>query len=49
MFSRKAQRNLHENLPLEVAAAAIETIDGPLTTNPRRAAKPLDEESHSNS
>ncbi len=42
-FSRQARRNLHENLPLEVAAAAMETIDGPLTINPRRAGKPLDE------
>jgi mRNA interferase RelE/StbE len=43
IFARQAQRNLHENLPLEVAAAAMETIDGPLTTNPHRAGKPLDE------
>jgi mRNA interferase RelE/StbE len=43
IFSRQARRNLHENLPLEVAAAAMETIDGPLTTSPHRAGKPLDE------
>ena len=43
IFSRQARRNLHEHLPLGVAAAAMETIDGPLTTNPHRAGKPLDE------
>jgi mRNA interferase RelE/StbE len=35
--------NLHENLPLDVAVAAMETIDGPLTANPHRAGKPLEE------
>ena len=43
LFSRQARRNLHEDLPLDVAAAAMETIDGPLTTNPLRVGKPLDE------
>ena len=43
VFSRQARRNLHENLPLDVAAAAMETIDGPLTTGPHRVRKPLDE------
>ena len=43
IFSRQARRNLHENLPLDVAAAAMETIDGPLTTNPHRVGRPLDE------
>lgn len=43
VFSRQARRNLHENLPLDVAAAAMETIDGPLTANPHRAGKPLEE------
>ncbi len=43
IFSRQARRNPHENLPLDVAAAAMETIDGPLSTNPHRAGKPLDE------
>ena len=43
IFSRQARRNLHENLPLDVAAAAMETIDGPLTTNPHRVRRPLDE------
>ncbi|HEY6789416.1 MAG TPA: type II toxin-antitoxin system RelE/ParE family toxin [Trebonia sp.] len=42
VFSRQARRNLHEDLPLDVAAAAMETIDGPLTTNPHPG-KPLDE------
>jgi mRNA interferase RelE/StbE len=40
IFSRQARRNLHENLPLDVAAAAMETIDRPLTTNLHRAGKP---------
>ena len=43
IFSARARRNLHENLPLDVAAAAMETIDGPLTINPHRVGKPLDE------
>jgi mRNA interferase RelE/StbE len=43
VFSRQARRNLHENLPLDVAAAAMETIDGPLTSSPHRVGKPLDE------
>ena len=43
IFSARARRNLHENLPLDVAAAAMETIDGPLTTDPHRVGKPLDE------
>ncbi|HEY7012527.1 MAG TPA: hypothetical protein VH480_07225, partial [Streptosporangiaceae bacterium] len=45
IFSRQARHNLHENLPLDVAAAAaaMETIDGPLATSPHRAGKPLDE------
>jgi mRNA interferase RelE/StbE len=43
IFSRQARRNLHENLPLDVAAAAMESIDGPLSANPHRAGKPLDE------
>ena len=42
IFSRQARRNLHENLPLDVAVAAMETIDGP-PTNPHRAGKPLEE------
>jgi mRNA interferase RelE/StbE len=43
IFSRQARRNLYENLPLDVAAAAMTTIDGIITTNPHRAGKPLDE------
>jgi mRNA interferase RelE/StbE len=43
IFSRQARRNLHENLPPDVAAAAMETIDGPLTASPHRAGKPLNE------
>lgn len=43
MFSRQARRNLHEDLPLEVATAAIETIQNSIAANPHRAGKPLDE------
>jgi mRNA interferase RelE/StbE len=43
IFSRQARRNLNEHLPLDFAAAAMETIDGPLTTSPHRAGRPLDE------
>jgi mRNA interferase RelE/StbE len=43
IFSAPARRNLHENLPLDVAAAAMETIDGPLTINPHPVGKPLNE------
>jgi mRNA interferase RelE/StbE len=43
IFSRQARRNPHENLPLDVAVAAMATIDGPITTSPQRAGKPLDE------
>ncbi|MFL6075083.1 MAG: type II toxin-antitoxin system RelE family toxin [Mycobacteriales bacterium] len=43
LFSRQARRNLHENLPLEVAAAAMETIDG--AASPHRVGKSLDESS----
>ncbi len=43
IFSARARRNLHEDLPLDVAAAAMETIDGPLSTSPHLVGKPLDE------
>ena len=43
IFSRPARRNPRENLPLDVAAAAIETIDGALAISPHRVGKPLDE------
>lgn len=43
IFSRRPRRNLHENLPLDVAAAAMATIDGIITANPHRAGQPLDE------
>ena len=42
-LSRKARRNVHENLPMEVAVAAMETINGVLAANPHRVGKPLDE------
>jgi len=43
MFSRQARRNLHEDLPLEVAVAATETIRHSIAVNPYRTGKPLDE------
>lgn len=43
VLSRQARRNLHENLPLEVAAAATETIQHAIAANPYRVGKPLDE------
>ncbi|TDC82429.1 type II toxin-antitoxin system RelE/ParE family toxin [Micromonospora sp. KC606] len=43
VFSRQARRNLHEDLPLEVAVAATETIQHAIAINPYRAGKPLDE------
>jgi mRNA interferase RelE/StbE len=43
IFSRQARQNLHENLPLDSAAAAMAAIDGIITANPHRAGKPLDE------
>jgi mRNA interferase RelE/StbE len=43
MFSRQARRNLHEDLPLEVAIAATETIQHAIAVNPYRVGKPLDE------
>lgn len=43
IFSRQARRNLRENLPLDIAIAAMETISGPLTTDPHRVGKPLNE------
>ena len=42
-LSRRARQNLHENLSLDVAAAAMETTGGPLATNPHRVGKPLNE------
>ncbi len=43
LLSGQARRNIRENLPLEVAFAAMETIDGSIAVNPYRAGKPLDE------
>jgi len=43
VFSRQARRNLHEDLPLEVATAATETIQRAIAVNPYRVGKPLDE------
>jgi mRNA interferase RelE/StbE len=43
LLSRQARRNLHEDLPLEVALAALELIEGAIAVNPHRVGKPLDE------
>jgi mRNA interferase RelE/StbE len=43
IFSRQARRNLHEDLPSEVAKAATETIQHAIAVNPYRVGKPLDE------
>lgn len=43
IYSRQARRNLHEDLPLEVAVAATETIRHAIARNPHRSGKPLDE------
>jgi mRNA interferase RelE/StbE len=43
VMSGQARRNIRENLPLDVAFAAMETIDGSIAANPYRAGKPLDE------
>ena len=42
-LSGQARRNVRENLPLEVALAAVETIEGSIAANPHRAGKPLEE------
>lgn len=43
LLSRQARRNLSENPPLDVAAAATETIQHAIAANPSRAGQPLDE------
>ncbi|MGX6601908.1 type II toxin-antitoxin system RelE family toxin [Micromonosporaceae bacterium Da 78-11] len=43
LLSRRARRNLSEDLPFEVAIAATETIQHAIAVNPSRVGKPLDE------
>lgn len=43
LLPRQARRNLSENLPLDVAIAATETIQHAIAVNPARVGKPLDE------
>jgi mRNA interferase RelE/StbE len=43
LLSRQARCNIHENLPLEVAIAAMETITGSIAAHPHRVGKPLEE------
>lgn len=42
-LSKQARRNLSENLPIEVAIAALETIQNAIATDPYRVGKPLNE------
>ena len=43
ILSGQARRNIRENLPLEVAFAAMETIERSIAVNPHRAGKPLND------
>lgn len=43
LLSRRARRNLSEDLPVEVAIAATETLQHAIAINPARVGKPLDE------
>jgi len=43
VLSAQARRNIHGNLPVDVAFAAMETITGSIAANPHRVSKPLDE------
>jgi len=43
LMSRQARRNVQENLPPDVALAAMETITGSIARSPRRVGKPLEE------
>lgn len=42
-LSRQARRNLSEDLPVDMAIAATETIRHSIAANPSRAGKPLNE------
>jgi mRNA interferase RelE/StbE len=42
-LSRQARRNLNEDLPVDIAIAAIETIRNSIAVNPSRVGKPLHE------
>jgi mRNA interferase RelE/StbE len=43
LLSREARRNLSENLPVDVAIAATETMQHAIAVNTSRVGKPLDE------
>ena len=43
LVSRRARRNLGEDLPVEVAIAATETIYHAIAVSPSRVGKPLEE------
>ena len=43
LLSRRARRNLSEDLPFEVAIAATETIQHAIVVNPSRVERPFDE------
>jgi mRNA interferase RelE/StbE len=42
LMSSRARRNIQEDVPVDVAFAAMETIRGPLARNPHRVGKPLE-------
>ena len=42
-LSRQARRNLNEDLPVDIAIAATETIRNSIAVNPSRVGKPLNE------
>jgi mRNA interferase RelE/StbE len=43
IMSGQAKRNICENLPFDVAVAAMATIENSIAVNPQRVGKPLDE------
>lgn len=43
LLSRQARRNLSENLPVDAAIAATETVEHAVAVNPARVGRPLDE------
>jgi mRNA interferase RelE/StbE len=45
LLSGQARRTVRENLPLDVALAAMDAIDGLIAVTPYRAGKPLEEPS----
>jgi mRNA interferase RelE/StbE len=42
-WTKRARRHIKEHLPLEIAAAALETVKHAIAVNPHRVGKPLEE------